>query len=75
MIKDELKLKVIWKIDEYMHQFKGTTYFRELNMMRRKYIYTDINGSEFIEDLIKLKNIINILKNPINKWDMIKYKT
>lgn len=71
MINDKLKLKVIWKTEECLEKLKGTAYERELNSLKRKYIYKDISGSEFVDDLIYLKNIVDLFKNPITKWDLI----
>lgn len=59
-IEDKFKSKVIWTIDSQMEKVRGTIWERELGMMRKKYIYKDIEGVEFKRDLKFLKCIIKL---------------
>lgn len=63
-VGDDIKLKVIFTIDNLRPHFVGTVYASELRGLRRKYIYKDISFDELKLDVEWLKNIKKILKEP-----------
>jgi hypothetical protein len=60
-MKEEEKLKVIWAIDKAIDKLRGTAYYKDLNMLRKKYIYKDISPDEFTKDVKYLRTIKRII--------------
>lgn len=62
MINNTQKQKVIFYINEIEDKFKfSKTYFKELKSLKDKYIFTEINYSEFKKDVEYLKKIRDII--------------
>jgi hypothetical protein len=59
----EKKTRVIQKINSIQPKFRYTIYYRELEQMKKKYIYKDISENDFKRDLrtLKLINDISII--------------
>lgn len=64
MIKEDLKMVVIYFINKNYKYLKGTTYGIDLKSMRKKYIYKDISDGEFIKDIQYLRSVKNIFNLP-----------
>lgn len=60
-MEDLEKLKVIWAIDTAIDKLRGTAYYKDLNMLRKKYIYKDISPTELEKDKNYLKMIKRII--------------
>lgn len=60
-MEDLEKLKVIWAIDTAIDKLRGTAYYKDLNMLRKKYIYKDISPTELEKD----KNYLRMIKRII----------
>lgn len=60
-MEDLEKLKVIWAIDKAIDKLRGTAYYKDLNMLRKKYIYKDISPTELEKDKNYLKMIKRII--------------
>jgi hypothetical protein len=54
---EKIKKEIITTIYGMESTFRRTTYERDLEMMRRKYIYKDLNISEIIKDIEYLKKL------------------
>ena len=63
-VEDDIKLRVIFTIDNLRPHFIGTVYASELRGLRRKYIYKDISFDELKLDVVWIKNLKKILKEP-----------
>jgi hypothetical protein len=64
IVEDKVKVKVISFID-YMDDkiSKRTMFHRELNNMRRRYIYKDISKHELESDIKYLKEVKEIIED------------
>ena len=60
MIDDRRKLELIDYIDKMYPSFENTIYSKDLKQMRDKYIFKDINPSEYKMDRRILKNLTEI---------------
>jgi hypothetical protein len=60
MIDDRRKLELIDYIDKMSPSFEDTIYRRDLKQMRDRYIFKDINPSEYKKDRRFLKNLTEI---------------
>jgi hypothetical protein len=62
MISNTQKQQVIFYINEIEDKFKfSKTYFKELKSLKDKYIFTEVNDSEFEKDVEYLKKIRDII--------------
>jgi hypothetical protein len=67
---DEQKLEMIFSIDRWTAVVKGSSYEKELKMMRLKYIYKDIAFDEMLRDRKLLTDLrdalyyLETIKNP-----------
>ncbi len=60
MIDDKRKLELIDYIDKMYPIFEKTIYRKDLKQMRDRYIFKDINPSEYKNDRRFLKNLTEI---------------
>lgn len=63
MVNEELKLKMIFMCDKLKKKCPGTIYSNELRALRTKYIYKDINFSEFKRDVEWINNLKKIFND------------
>lgn len=61
MINDKKKIRVIDIIDKYEPQVPGSVR-PDLKRIREKYIYKDINDSEFANDITFLRQVRDMIK-------------
>lgn len=57
MVKDNHKQKLINQIDNLKEHLFKSIHDRDLNNLRKKYIYKDISLGEFIKDVNYLKEL------------------
>jgi hypothetical protein len=60
MIDDKRKIELIDYIDKMYPSFENTIYSKDLKQMRDRYIFKDINPSEYKMDRRILKNLTEI---------------
>lgn len=60
---DKNKLKIIFTIDKYSKYLENSIYYKDLQNLRKKYIYKDISANEAITDIKWLWNIKQIITN------------
>lgn len=61
MNNEEEKIKIIWAIDTAIDKLRGTAYYKDLNSLRKKYIYKDISPVELEKDKNYLTMITRII--------------
>jgi len=67
MISNTQKQQVIFYINEIEDKFKfSKNYFKELNEIKNRYIFMEVNDSDFVRDIEYLKKV----KDIIWFWDL-----
>ena len=62
MINNTQKQQVIFYINEIEDKFKfSKNYFKELKSLKDKYIFMEVNDSEYYDDLQYLKKVRDII--------------
>jgi len=57
IMKEETKLRMIWKIDTI--SIAAKYHKRQLNDLRKKYIYKDVSYSELVQDVKWLDTLLS----------------
>lgn len=62
MINNTQKQQVIFYINEIEDKFKfSKNYFKELNEIKNRYIFMEVNNSDFIKDVEYLKKLKDVI--------------
>jgi hypothetical protein len=65
-MNQELQLEIIKVIETLQSQFESKYTRRELELLRRKYIYKDVPSGEIVSDVKYLKELNELVKNQIS---------
>jgi hypothetical protein len=60
ILQDAKKVRVIRKVDSMMLLFKKTSYYKDLEEIKLRYIYKDVSENDYKRDYVRLKLIYNI---------------